>query len=51
MNLALNMEVDKEEAYWEQCAKINWLKKNPETLVFSTILLHNVKKEAQFVDW
>lgn len=39
--LALNIEVDKQEIYWEQKARVNWLRNEDKNIIFSIILHHN----------
>lgn len=40
--LALNMEMDREELYWEQHARSNWLLYEDQNTKYFTIVLLNV---------
>lgn len=40
--LALNMEMDREELYWEQHARSNWLLYGDQNTKYFTIVLLNV---------
>lgn len=37
--LQLNWEVKKEEAYWEQRARVNWLRLGDENTIFFNVML------------
>lgn len=51
MRVQLNLEIDKDEAYWEQKARANWLQLGDKNTSFFIDLLLFIKGKILFAGW